>query len=64
MQSCASGSGVRAEFALYCIALNLKKALSHRALVFVFVVSSLPGRRRYQVALMWAVAVMDIFHGE
>ena len=56
--------GVRAEFALYCIALNLKKALSHRSVVFVFVVSSCPGRRRHQVALVWVVAVMDAFHGE
>ena len=56
--------GVRAEFALYCIAFNLKKALSHRPVVFVFVVSNRPGRRRHQVALVWAIAVIDLFHGE
>jgi hypothetical protein len=56
--------GVRAEFALYCIALNLKKALSRRAVVFIFVVSSLPGDHRHQVARVWAVAVMGVFHGE
>lgn len=56
--------GVRAEFALYCIAFNLKKALSHRTVVFVFLVSSRPGRRRHQVALVWVVAVMDAFHGQ
>jgi hypothetical protein len=56
--------GVRAEFALYCIAINLKKALSHRTVVLVFTVYRLPGGRRCQVALVWPIAAMDVFHGE
>lgn len=56
--------GVRAEFAIYCIGFNLKKALSHRAGVFVFVVYSLPDAPKHQVTLVWAIAVMDVFHGE
>jgi hypothetical protein len=57
-------TGVRGEFALYCIAFNLKKALSRRAGVFVFVVYSLPDAPRHHVALVWAIAVMGVFHDE
>jgi DDE family transposase/transposase-like protein DUF772 len=56
--------GVRAEFALYCIALNLKKALSHKTVVFVFIVSRLPHARRHQTARLCAIAVMGGFHGD
>jgi len=57
-------TGVRGEFALYCIAFNLKKALSRRAVVLVFVVYSLPDPPRHHVALVWAIAAMDAFHDE
>jgi hypothetical protein len=56
--------GVRGEFALYCIAFNLKKALAHRAGAFVFVVYRLPGAPRHGVALLWAIAVMDVSRGQ
>jgi hypothetical protein len=57
-------SAVRGEFALYCIAFNLKKALSHRAGVFVFVVYSPPDAPRHHGALVWPIAVMGVFHGD
>jgi len=57
-------TGVRGEFALYCIAFNLKKALSHQAVVFVFVAYSLPDPPRHHVALLWAIAVVAVFHDE
>jgi transposase len=57
-------TGVRGEFALYCIAFNLKKALSRRAVVFVFVVYRLPDAPRHHVALVWAIADMGVFHGD
>jgi hypothetical protein len=57
-------SGVRGEFALHCIAFNLKRALSRRAVVFVFVLYSPPDAPRHHIALLWAIAVMDAFHGE
>lgn len=56
--------GVRGEFALYCIAFNLKKALAHRAGVLIFVVYRLPGAPRHRVALLWAIAVMDGSRGQ
>jgi hypothetical protein len=56
--------GVRAEFAICCIGYNLKKALSRRAVVIVFVVCSAPGASGHRVALVWAIAVMDVVHGE
>jgi len=58
-------SGVRGEFALYCIALNLKKALSRRAVLVVFVVVySPPGAARHHMALVWAIVVVGNFHGD
>lgn len=47
-------SGVRAEFSLYCIAFNLKKALRDTAVLVVFVVSS-----RHQRA-SWAAAAIYV----
>jgi len=57
-------TAVRGEFALYCIAFNLKKALSHRAVVVVFVVYSLPDASSPPVALLCALAVVDVFHDD
>ena len=57
-------SNVRAEFALYCIAFNLKKALSQGVVVFVLIACCSTQRRGRNVALVWAATVMSISHGE
>lgn len=54
---------VRGEFALYCIAFNLKKAMAYRALVVVVVIDRRPGAFPHQVALWVAIAVMDVSRG-
>lgn len=56
--------GVRGEFALHCIAFNLKKALSRRAVVLFLVVYRGPGAPRPLPALVCAIVVMGVFHGE
>jgi DDE family transposase/transposase-like protein DUF772 len=57
-------AGVRAEFALYCIALNIKKALSQRAVVLIVVACEPSAASGHRVELMWAVGVISVFHGE
>jgi len=50
-------SAVRAEFGLYCIAFNLKKALRDTAVFLVFVVSSRQGGRRWAAAATHLVSM-------
>lgn len=56
-------AAVRGEFAVYCLAFNLKKALGRRAMVVIIVVSRLPDASTGPEALVWAIAVLDAVHG-
>lgn len=56
-------TAVRGEFALSCIAFNLKKALAHRAVVVVFIVYRLQDPPQHQGVFLWAIAVLDVFRG-
>jgi len=55
---------VRGEFALYCIAFNLKKALAHRARILLVVIYRLPGALRHRVAILGTIAVLDLSRGQ
>jgi transposase len=55
---------VRAEFALYCIAFNIKKVLAHRAVIFIIVLWALPDRYCRSGAPLCGVAFMGVIHCE
>ena len=54
---------VRAEFALYCIAFNLRRALHDPAVLVVVVMSRSSQAGWTPVAAIWTVADMDWLHG-
>jgi transposase len=48
-------TGVRAEFALYCIAFNLKKVLRHQAVVIVFIARQSEHSAPCCLAIIWVL---------
>lgn len=57
-------TAVRAEFALYGIAFNLKKALYPPTVLCVFVLFRSPAAGWIPVAAIWTIAGMNALHGE
>jgi hypothetical protein len=54
---------VRAEFAMYCIAFNIKKVLAHRAATFIVVLWTLRDPSDCSGVPQYGVAFMGVVHG-